>query len=184
MGFQDWWERQLGFSKEDNSDGYDEEDGEDFDAPIQKPVKKKKSKKNESIEEESGDYEEEFDGPTIVHQFGKKNGSEKGVKNNTMEESKQAEVRIIAPTSYDDAKEIVEALHNRICVVLKLEDLDFELAVRILDFTIGACYAMGGSIQKISMRIFVVTPNAVKLSGEDLTAFGEYTDFSSLDLNM
>lgn len=179
MGFQDWLtDRMFKY------DGEMEEEEEGEDEPIVREERKtnyRKRKTDIREEEVDEDQTENMEGPRIVHSF-KKN--QRGVRESEMEEMKEPEVRIFIPTAYDEAKEIVEALQNNVCIVLNLEDLDLDLAVRILDFTIGACYAMGGSMQKISTRIFVVTPHAVKLSGEDLRAFGNNTDFSSLDLDM
>ena len=44
-------------------------------------------------------------------------------------------------------------------VVLNLEGIDVELAQRIIDFTSGACYSLGGSLQKVSSYIFILGPD-------------------------
>ena len=47
------------------------------------------------------------------------------------------------------------------------EGLDVEIAQRIIDFTSGSCYAIGGNLQKVSNYIFIVTPKSVDISGAD-----------------
>ena len=76
------------------------------------------------------------------------------------------EVCVIKPTSVDDAREITETLLNNQTVVLNLENLDVEIAQRIIDFTSGATYSMNGNLQKISNYIFIATPESVELSGD------------------
>ena len=76
------------------------------------------------------------------------------------------EVCVIKPTSVDDAREITETLLNNQTVVLNLENLDVEIAQRIIDFISGAAFAISGNLQKISSYIFLVTPTNVDISGD------------------
>ena len=41
-----------------------------------------------------------------------------------------------------------------------------DVAQRIIDFTSGGCYAIGGHLQKVSGYIFLVTPKNVDISGD------------------
>ena len=76
------------------------------------------------------------------------------------------EVCVIKPTSVDDAREITETLLNTQTVVLNLENLDVEIAQRIIDFASGSTYAISGNLQKISNYIFIITPACVDISGD------------------
>ena len=76
------------------------------------------------------------------------------------------EVCVIKPTSVDDAREITETLINNQTVVLNLENLDVEIAQRIIDFASGSTYAISGNLQKISNYIFIITPACVDISGD------------------
>ena len=44
--------------------------------------------------------------------------------------------------------------------------LDVDIAQRIIDFTSGACYSLGGSLQKVSSYIFVLGPYNVDITGD------------------
>ena len=76
------------------------------------------------------------------------------------------EVCVIKPTSVDDAREITETLLNNQTVVLNLENLDVEIAQRIIDFASGSTYAISGNLQKISNYIFIIAPACVDISGD------------------
>ena len=76
------------------------------------------------------------------------------------------EVCVIKPTSVDDAREITETVLYNQSVVLNLENLDVELAQRIIDFASGSTYAISGNLQKISNYIFIITPACVDISGD------------------
>ncbi len=76
------------------------------------------------------------------------------------------EVCVIKPRSMEDAREITETLLEECTVVLNMEGLDLDLAQRIIDFSSGSCYALHGSLQKISNYIFIITPESVDISGD------------------
>ncbi|HUM82533.1 MAG TPA: cell division protein SepF [Lachnospiraceae bacterium] len=76
------------------------------------------------------------------------------------------EVNVIKPASMEDTKDIADTLMESCTVVLNLEGLDTEAAQRIIDFTCGACYSLGGSLQKITSYIFILTPSDVDISGD------------------
>ncbi len=76
------------------------------------------------------------------------------------------EVCVIKPTTIEDAREITETLLANRTVVLNLEGLDVDIAQRIIDFTSGSCFAIGGNLQKISHYIFIITPAIVDISGD------------------
>lgn len=76
------------------------------------------------------------------------------------------EVCVIKPSSMEDTREIADTLIDRCTVVLNLEGIDVDIAQRIIDFSSGACYSIGGSLQKISSYIFILTPANVEISGD------------------
>lgn len=76
------------------------------------------------------------------------------------------EVCVIKPSSMEDTCEIADTLVDNSTVILNLEGIDVELAQRIIDFTSGACYSLGGSLQKVSSYIFVLGPYNVDITGD------------------
>lgn len=76
------------------------------------------------------------------------------------------EVCVIKPSSMEDAREIADTLVQGATVILNLEGIDVELAQRIIDFTSGSCYSLGGSLQKVSSYIFVLGPHNVDITGD------------------
>lgn len=76
------------------------------------------------------------------------------------------EVCVIKPTSFEDAREIADTLINNRTVVLNMEGLDLDIAQRILDFTMGATFAISGNFQKFSNYNFLITPKSVDISGD------------------
>ncbi len=81
----------------------------------------------------------------------------------------QLKVVIIQPTSYADAQEIADHLKSKKPVVVNLEKLEKEVAVKIVNFLSGAVYALDGSMQKVSNGIILLAPYNVGIMGD----FGE-----------
>ncbi len=76
------------------------------------------------------------------------------------------EVCVIKPSSMEDTREIADTLLDNCTVLLNLEGIDVEVAQRVIDFSSGTCYALGGSLQKVSSYIFVMTPANVDITGD------------------
>lgn len=99
------------------------------------------------------------------------------------------EVALVKPSSFDDAKVIVDDLLENKAVVLNMEGINMDVAQRIIDFTSGASYSMNGKLQKISSYIFIITPENVNLTGDfqDLLsagAAGSSLDISGLNMHV
>ena len=166
----------LNMPEEDEFDDYDED--EIYDEPKEKKHRFSKKKPAYSAEDE-----EDFDEP--VQEKPRRSSSRSSGKVVPMRTSgRHSEVCMVMPRADEDANQIADLLLQGKSVVLNLEGMNVDAAQRIIDFASGACYTMGGNLQKISKKIFIVTPNTVELSGDfsDLLG-GENIDLSSLNLN-
>ncbi|MGN1021956.1 MAG: cell division protein SepF [Lachnospiraceae bacterium] len=76
------------------------------------------------------------------------------------------QVRVIKPSSFDQARQITDTLLSHRTVLLNLEGLDVNTAQRIVDFASGSCYALRGNFMKISHFIIVITPEDVDIAGD------------------
>ena len=78
---------------------------------------------------------------------------------------KNARVVLNEPRSYDEAQEIADHLRSRRSVVVNLQRVRTEHAIRIVDFLGGTVYALNGTISKLGPNIFLCTPDTVEISG-------------------
>lgn len=88
-------------------------------------------------------------------------------KGNVVSIHSQKNMRMILnePRSYDEAQEIADHLRSRRPVVVNLQRVRADQAIRIVDFLSGTVYALGGSISKIGSNIFLCTPDSVEIQG-------------------
>ena len=74
-------------------------------------------------------------------------------------------VIIYRPVSYEDTQNTIDNLKAHKPVIVNMEQIEVEVAQRILDFMSGACYALSGRVYKVSSRIFMVAPANVDIVG-------------------
>lgn len=66
----------------------------------------------------------------------------------------------------EDAREIADILLKNCSVILNVQDIDVDIAQRIIDFSAGACYCLGGHFKQISEYVFILAPTNVDISGD------------------
>ena len=88
-------------------------------------------------------------------------------KNNVVSINTQKNSRIILcePRSYDETQEIADHLRSRRAVLVNLQRVRADKAIRIVDFLSGTVYALSGSISKVGPNIFICTPESVEIQG-------------------
>ncbi len=188
MGFLDNFINKISFTGDEQGDeyeGYDDEmdDVEDDYDDVEEYATTKSSsksdrKKPEAEEEEEAPKKRAFKSSTTT------STPSKVVQMRTPSVAKQAEVCMSLPKGYEDSSSIAELLLNGKTVILNMEGMNIDAAQRIIDFTTGACYTMGGNLQKISKKIFIATPSSVELSGDFVNLLGESVDMTSLNLTL
>ncbi|QYR20073.1 cell division protein SepF [Paenibacillus sp. sptzw28] len=94
----------------------------------------------------------------------------------------QKNVRVILnePRSYDEAQEIADHLRSRRSVVVNLQRVRTDLAVRIVDFLSGTVYALNGSISKLGPNIFLCTPDTVEIQGTITDILADENDYKKM----
>lgn len=90
----------------------------------------------------------------------------KGNKVVNINATTKLEVAVIQPENYEDAGEIADQLKKKKAVVINLEFLDKDNAVKVLDFISGVVYALDGNIQKVSGGIFLIAPYNVSITSD------------------
>ena len=73
-------------------------------------------------------------------------------------------LKIVNPKGYDDASDIADYLMNGNTVLLNIEEMPREQAVRLLDYLAGATHAVGGFMTKVGRTTIVVAPKNVDVS--------------------
>jgi len=77
-----------------------------------------------------------------------------------------AKMILLEPRAYSESQQIADHLKNRNSVVVNLKRVTSDQAKRIIDFLSGCIYAIGGSMQKVGVGIYLCTPKNVNVQGK------------------
>ena len=74
---------------------------------------------------------------------------------------------VVTPSSFNAAQEVADNIKGNAPVIMNLQDVDKELARRLIDFASGLCYGLGGSMERVANSVYLLTPADVEVSAED-----------------
>lgn len=77
------------------------------------------------------------------------------------------------PTSYNEARTIGEHYRDGTPVIMNLTELDDAAAKRLVDFAAGLAFALRGSMDKVTNKVFLISPPNVDPSAEDRRRIAE-----------
>lgn len=73
------------------------------------------------------------------------------------------EVVSIEITDFSDSKKITDFLKEGKIVVMNMEEIENELARRVMDFVSGTLYAINGKLESAGKRVFILAPENVNI---------------------
>ena len=116
-------------------------------------------------EEEEIIQQERYEEPSAQEETGMNENRKSKNKIVSIHTQKSVRLVLAEPRSYEDAQEIADHLRSRRPVIVNLQRVRSDQAVRIVDFLSGTVYALSGHISKVGPSIFVCTPDNVELYG-------------------
>lgn len=78
-----------------------------------------------------------------------------------------AKVHITVPVGFNDAQEIGDKLKANQPVIVNLQGIDRDLSRRLIDFSSGLTYGLGGAMERVAEQVFLLTPSNVEVSAEE-----------------
>jgi cell division inhibitor SepF len=78
-----------------------------------------------------------------------------------------ARVHVVEPHGFNDAQEVGDRLKADQPVIINLQGLSRDLQRRMIDFSSGLTYAVGGSMSRVADQVFLLTPSNVEVSQEE-----------------
>jgi cell division inhibitor SepF len=85
----------------------------------------------------------------------------------------QAKPHTVRPRRFDQAQEVADKFKEGQPVIVNLQDVERDLSRRLIDFSSGLCYGLGGSMDKVANGVYLLTPANVQVSAEDRRLMGE-----------
>lgn len=82
-------------------------------------------------------------------------------------------ITTLHPQNYNEARAIGEHYRDGIPVIMNLTAMDDADAKRLVDFAAGLAFALRGSIDKITTKVFLISPANVDVTAEDKRRIAE-----------
>lgn len=79
-------------------------------------------------------------------------------------------ITTIHPKTYEDAQMVGRAIRDGVPVVLNLTGVPEAVAYRIVDFSAGVVFGVRGSIERVTPRVFLLSPAQVNIKVEEPTS--------------
>jgi len=77
------------------------------------------------------------------------------------------QITTVHPRSYNDAKIIGESFRDGIPVIMNVTDMGEADAKRLVDFSAGLVFGLHGSIERVTNKVFLLSPSYVEVLGDD-----------------
>jgi cell division inhibitor SepF len=87
-------------------------------------------------------------------------------------------ITTIHPRTYNEAKTIGEHFRDGTPVIMNLSDMNDADAKRLVDFGAGLVFGLRGSIERVTSKVFLLSPEHVEVSSEDAETVGTRTVFN------
>ena len=81
------------------------------------------------------------------------------------EVSEMNRITTVHPRTYNEAKNIGESFREGTPVIMNLSDMDDADAKRLVDFAAGLAFGLHGSIERVTSKVFLLSPSHVEVDG-------------------
>ena len=81
-------------------------------------------------------------------------------------------ITTIHPRTYNEAKNIGESFRGGVPVIMNLTDMSDADAKRLVDFSAGLVFGLHGTIERVTNKVFLLSPAHVEVTGEAAPAAG------------
>ena len=85
----------------------------------------------------------------------------------TPEPADLSRIVTVHPKTFNDAKTIGESFRGGFPVIMNLTDMEDYDAKRLVDFAAGLIFGLRGTFEKVTNKVFLLSPNEVTVTAED-----------------
>jgi cell division inhibitor SepF len=92
--------------------------------------------------------------------------------------SRRYQITTLHPTTYSEARTIGEHFRDGYPVIMNLTEMDEADAKRLVDFAAGLAFGLRGSFERVTNRVFLLSPANIQVTAEDKARIAEGGFFS------
>ncbi len=79
-------------------------------------------------------------------------------------------ITTVHPRTYNDARQIGEAFRAGTPVIINLTEMSEADAKRLVDFSAGLIFGLHGAIERVTNKVFLLSPAHVEIAGKEAAA--------------
>ena len=87
--------------------------------------------------------------------------------------TEMSRITTLHPRTYNEARTIGEHFRESIPVIMNLSEMDDNDAKRLVDFAAGLVFAVHGTIERVTSKVFLLSPPNVTVAAEDKQLIAE-----------
>lgn len=89
------------------------------------------------------------------------------------DEEQRYQITTLHPTTYREARSIGEHFRDGVPVIINLTEMEEADARRLVDFAAGLAFGLRGTIERVTNRVFLLSPANVQVTAEDKARIAE-----------
>jgi cell division inhibitor SepF len=82
-------------------------------------------------------------------------------------------ITTVQPRNYNEARQLGEYFREGVPVIMNLTEMDDHDAKRLVDFAAGLIFGLRGSIERVTNKVFLLSPHDVEVTAEDKALIAE-----------
>jgi cell division inhibitor SepF len=90
-----------------------------------------------------------------------------------VDDERRTQITTLHPTTYNEARQIGERFRDGSPVIMNLTEMDEADAKRLVDFAAGLAFGLRGTIERVTNRVFLLSPANVQVTAEDKARIAE-----------
>lgn len=87
--------------------------------------------------------------------------------------SAMSRITTLHPRTYNEARVIGENFRDGVPVIMNLSEMDDDDAKRLVDFAAGLVFSVRGTIERVTAKVFLLSPPNVSVAAEDKQRIAE-----------
>lgn len=76
-------------------------------------------------------------------------------------------IETVTPRTYNDARAVGQHYRAGVPVIMNLSEIDDDDAKRLVDFAAGLVFAVHGTINRVTAKVFLLSPENIEVTDED-----------------
>ncbi len=88
-------------------------------------------------------------------------------------DERRYQITTLHPTTFNDARTIGENFRDGVPVILNLTEMGEADAKRLVDFAAGLAFGLRGTMERVTNRVFLLSPANIQVTAEDKAKIAE-----------